>query len=274
MSRTWTWTVPLVFLLALAACGDRHGPAADAGQPRPAPDAPPAATPEAAVSLEDVVERDPRYLVGISYPPEAAAYPGLAAAMHAYAQAARAELMQALEALDGPPTMPYDLSLGFRILMQTPQVVAVAADGSVYTGGAHGQPLVARFVWLPQREEMLTARRLVPEAGAWEAIARQVAEQLGAAAQVRAGDAALEPGDRQRLLESALRMIDAGTEADPDNFAQFEPVAAPDGRIGAVRFVFAPYQVGPYADGVQYAEVPAATLLPYVAGEYRALFVQ
>ncbi len=101
-----------------------------------------------------------------------------------------------------------------------------------------------------------------------------MAEQLGAAAQVRAGDAALEPGDRQRLLESALRMIDAGTEADPDNFAQFEPVAAPDGRIGALRFVFAPYQVGPYADGVQYAEVPAATLLPYVAGEYRALFVQ
>ena len=63
MSRTWTWTVPLVFLLALAGCGDRHVPAADAGQPRPAPDAQPAATPEAAVSLEDVVERDPRYLV-------------------------------------------------------------------------------------------------------------------------------------------------------------------------------------------------------------------
>src|SRR5690606_3811295 len=227
-----------------------------------------------AVTLEDVVERDQRYLIGISYPPAASAYPGLAQALHAYAQAARDELMQAVQSLEAPPAAPYDLSLGFRMLMETPQVVAVAADGSVYTGGAHGQPLVARFVWLPARGEMLTAAGLIPDPAGWEAVASLVNEQLGAAAQVRAGDAGLEPEDRQFLLGSALRMIDAGTGADPENFAQFEPVPAPDGRIGALRFVFPPYQVGPYADGVQYAEVPAATLLPHVAGDYRALFVQ
>jgi len=153
-------------------------------------------------------------------------------------------------------------------------VDAVAADGSVYTGGAHGQPLVARFVWLPGRGEMLTAERLVPSAEGWRVVARQVAEQLAASAQVRAIDGALSPQERKSLLDSALRMIDEGTGPDPANFAQFEPVPAPDGRIAALRFVFPPYQVGPYADGVQYAQVPAATLLPYVAGEYQALFVQ
>ena len=277
MTRPRTWTV-LPVLLALAACGDRSPPdsvpAGDGVAPVGLPaDADAASAPPPV--LDDVIERDPRYLVGISYPLAAAAYPGLAAALHAYAQAAREELLQALGALeDASPTAPYDLSLGFRMLMETPQVVAVAADGSVYTGGAHGQPLVARFVWLPERGEMLTAARLIPDPAGWKAVAGQVAEQLAAAAQVRAGDAGLEPADSERLLGSALRMIDAGTAPDPDNFAQFEPVAADDGRIAALRFVFPPYQVGPYADGVQYAEVPAALLLPHVAAEYRTLFVQ
>ncbi|MFQ6311711.1 RsiV family protein [Lysobacter capsici] len=40
-----------------------------------------------------------------------------------------------------------------------------------------------------------------------------------------------------------------------------------------MKFVFAPYEVGPYSDGTQMVEVPAAVLLPHVAPEYRALFV-
>ncbi|WP_028914948.1 MULTISPECIES: DUF3298 and DUF4163 domain-containing protein [unclassified Pseudoxanthomonas] len=274
MSRIRTWTVLSLLILPLAACRDDSAPAPAApAEDVVAPDAAGAA-PAAPVRLEDVIERDPRYMVGISYPPGMEAYPGLAAALQAYAQQAREELMQAVEALDAPPAAPYDLSLGFRLLMQSPQLVAVAADGSVYTGGAHGQPLVARFVWLPGRGEMLTAERLVPSAEGWQVVARQVAEQLAASAQVRAIDGALSPQERKSLLDSALRMIDEGTGPDPANFAQFEPVPAPDGRIAALRFVFPPYQVGPYADGVQYAQVPAATLLPYVAGEYQALFVQ
>ena len=49
------------------------------------------------------------------------------------------------------PTAPYDLSLCFTELLDSPTLVAIAADGSSYTGGAHGAPLIARFVWLPQQ---------------------------------------------------------------------------------------------------------------------------
>ncbi|KAF1687942.1 hypothetical protein B1992_00435 [Pseudoxanthomonas broegbernensis] len=262
-----------VLVLLPSACGRQ------AEAPAPSIEAPPvaeAAVPEmpAPVSMEDVIEHDPRYVVGISYPPSAAAYPGLASALHAYAAAARAELMQAVEGLDGPPRAPYELSLGFRGLMETPDVVAVAAEGSLYTGGAHGQPLVARFVWLPRHEQMLTSDRLLASPAGWRTIADHAAEQLGTAAHTRAADESLEPGDRQRLLGAALKTIAQGTEPRPENFAQFEPVPAQDGRIAALRFVFAPYQVGPYADGVQYAEVPAAVLLPYLAPDYRELFAQ
>lgn len=274
--KTWTLAAAAGLAAVLAAGCGRKPPAAttpDGGVPEaPAtvPEAPAAA--DTAVSLEDVIEQDPRYVVGISYPPSAASQPGLARALHDYAQAARADLQQAVDGLQAPPTAPYELSLGFRSLLETQEVIAVAADGSLYTGGAHGQPLVARFVWLPQRQEMLTSERLLATPDGWQQVADYVGEQLGTAAHVRAADESLEPADRQRLLAVALKMIDEGTEPKPENFSQFEPVKGADGKLAGLRFVFPPYQVGPYADGVQYVEVPAAVLLPHLAPDYRGLF--
>ena len=44
--------------------------------------------------------------------------------------------------------------------------------------------------------------------------------------------------------------------------------------MAALRFVFPPYQVGPYADGVQTVEVPAALLRPYLAADLAGLFAE
>lgn len=271
--------LPVVSLVLASAvilasgCGRTSEDQSESVAPGPA-EAPvePAPVEPAPVVLEDVVEHDPRYLIGISYPPGAAAHPGLARVLYDYAQAAREELKQAVEGLDSPPTAPYELSLGFRTTLETSQVIAVAADGSLYTGGAHGQPLVARFVWLPRLGKVLEAGELVPTAAGWDAISDYVAEKLGEAAHTRAVDESLEPADRKRLLSVALKMIAEGTEAKPENFSQFEPVKGADGHVSALRFVFAPYQVGPYADGIQEVEVPASVLLPHVAEQYRDLF--
>jgi hypothetical protein len=257
-----------LLLLALAACQREPGPAPATPQ---APTA--AATPASTPPLQDVVERDPRYLIGISYPPVANQYPNLAAALRAYADAARGELMQAVAGLgDTRPTAPYDLSLAFSEIAATPQLVAIAADGSSYTGGAHGNPLLARFVWLPRQDRQLTATELIPDPQAWGEIAGYVREQLLSALSQRVDADAPPPGERAEIVKSASRMIDEGTAPDPGNFAQFEPVLGADGKMTALRFVFPPYQVGPYADGVQTVEVPAAVLLPKVAPQYRGLF--
>ncbi len=262
--------------LALCACGrepasgtEQRSPAGTGGSVAAGP-ADPAPVP---VALDDVMERDPRYLIGISYPPVARAHPGLARLLQAYAAAARAELMQAVEGLgDTKPTMPYDLSLAFTELVATPQVVAVAADGSSYTGGAHGNPLVARFTWLPESKERLTAAKLVPTGAGWQVVSAYVREQLATDLSQRVEAAGYPPDERAQLLEGGLQMIDQGTTPEPANFDQFEPVLDGDGRITALRFVFPPYQVGPYSDGTQYAEVPARVLLPVVAPGYRHLF--
>jgi uncharacterized protein DUF3298 len=264
-----------VLLLLLAGACQRQTPVPAVAPAKPA-SASSVSGPAAAstVHLEDVVVRDPRYIIGISYPPIANRYPNLALALQQYANAARADLLQAVEGLgQQKPTAPYDLSLSFMQVSSTPQLLVISAEGSSYTGGAHDSPLVARFVWLPQQDRALSNVALIPDPAAWREIARQVREQLHTALSQRVDADALAPDERADVVKNAGRMIDDGTGPDPANFSQFEPVLDAGGRITALRFVFPPYQVGPYADGTQTVDIPADVLLPKVAPAYRHLFV-
>ncbi|MGY0652395.1 DUF3298 domain-containing protein [Luteimonas sp. A537] len=274
--------VPLILVVALAAAGCRREAEVPGGAVSgPAPDPAAAITdPDARGEeprvLEDVMKSDPRYIIGISYPPGINRHPGLAAELGRYADAARADLMEAVAARDPDAPgagAPYDLSLPFDIVMESPEVVAVQATGTSYTGGAHGNPLVARFVWLPGRNEMLRAEALLEGPDAWNDVSAFVRESLhGALSQRLDADANLEPDDRARLQRSVGRMIDEGTGPEVANFAHFEPLPGGDGRLRGLRFVFPPYQVGPYSDGVQTVDVPASVLLPHVSPPYRGLF--
>ena len=257
----------------LVAC-QRQAPAPEgAAAPAPAAAAVAPAAPASVAGLQDVVEANPRYVIGISYPKEAAGHPGLAAALKRYADASRQDLLDAVEGLgNDKPTAPYELSLSYTTLANTPKLIAVAADGSLYTGGAHGSPLIARFVWLPERNARLTAQALVPEATGWQAISDFVREQLHTALSQRIDADDVPAEERADMLREATRMIDDGTQPTADAFSEFEPRLGADGKIEALRFVFPPIQVGPYADGTQTVDVPADVLLPHVAPAYRGLF--
>ena len=264
----------LITVFALAACKRESTPAPASSEPQ-APVTTPAEPVGAPAELKDVIESNDRYVVGISYPATINRYPGLVNALSAYTEAERAELMEAVEAFgNDKPSAPYELSLAFEQVVDTPQIVAVAADGSRYTGGAHGQPLIARFVWLPQQDVRLTSAALIPEAKGWQAVSDYVREHLHTAVVNRADEDELAPVDRAALIKSTFRMIDEGTEPEATNFSEFVPVLDAAGRITALRFVFPPYQVGPYADGTQTVDVPAALLLPHVAPAYAELFAR
>ncbi|PTT35620.1 hypothetical protein DBR33_20855, partial [Stenotrophomonas sp. HMWF022] len=123
-------------VLLLAGC-QRENEVAPATDAAPATEATGTAeTPaaEAPWDLRDVIENNEREVVGISYPAGIDRYPGLARALQAYATSARSDLQQALDGLgNDKPTMPYELSLSFEKLLETPQLVVVSADGSRYT---------------------------------------------------------------------------------------------------------------------------------------------
>ncbi|MDV2453115.1 DUF3298 and DUF4163 domain-containing protein [Xanthomonas hortorum] len=269
----------VLMLALLAGCTQRAPTTAETTEPAADATAQAMPAPEPVVvqsgPLEDVIEHAPAYMVGISYPRGLDAYPELAALIRSYSQDARTELMEAVSGLgNDKPAAPYELSLAFETVLQTADLIVVSADGSRYTGGAHGEPLVARFVWLVKERKQLTAQALIPDPAGWEKIAREVAAQLHNAAAQRVEADRVPVEEQAEQVASADRMIAEGTAAQVDNFAQFVPVLNPAGQITALRFVFPPYQVGPYSDGTQTADVAASTLLAWVAPEYVHLFAR
>src|SRR5690606_36953911 len=90
-------------------------------EPQPAPDgqaaapaspaadtAAAAAAAEAPAKLDDIIEHTPSYVIGVSFPKGLEDQPGLARLIRGYADAARAELMRALEGLGNDrPSAPY-----------------------------------------------------------------------------------------------------------------------------------------------------------------------
>lgn len=259
-----------VFLLLSACSNEESQPVVQA--PVEAPVVVEPAPPE----LKDVIENDARYIIGISYPPSAAKYPGLAEALLRYSETARAELLKAITGVDADKqSSPYDLTLNFTLLAETADVVAVAADGSSFTGGAHGAPLVARFVWLPKHGKLLTSADLLADPRGWKPISDFSREQLFATLSQRVDADEVPAADRAQIMRAVGKMIDEGTDPSPVSFSEFEPVLGPEGdKLMGLRFVFPPYQVGPYVDGVRTVEVPSALLVPYLAPVYRDMFVE
>jgi hypothetical protein len=273
MTRRALFVLFLAMTLLAACRRESPTPASNAPSGAATTARAPASAATAVVPLKDVVETTPQYVIGITYPKEAAPYPGLVSALMAYAANSRKDLTGAVEALgNDTPTAPYELSLSYTTLVDSPNLVAIAADGSLYTGGAHGSPLIARFVWLPKQNAMLTSDKLVPDPKGWQAISDFVREQLHTALSQRIDADDVPAEERADMLKNAGEMIDDGTDPKAASFSEFEPRVGADGRIAALRFVFPPYQVGPYADGTQTVDVPAEVLLPHVAPAYRALF--
>lgn len=267
----------LALILGLAACNRDPGTAPDGqvqGDALPTPvDEGVAEAPAAAVPLQDIIQTSAQSVVGISFPAGIERHPGLARELAAYADSARAELQEAVDGLgNDKPAMPYELSLSFETVLDTPRLVVVSADGSRYTGGAHGEPLVARFVWLPETGQPLDAEALIADPDGWKAISQHVRQVLSEQVATRLSSDDLPPAEMQQSLASAGKMIESGTTPEAENFKQFQPLVDTQGRISAVRFVFPPYQVGPYSDGTRMVDVPAAVIAPHVAAQYRELF--
>jgi hypothetical protein len=279
------WKHAAWLLLVLAACNRSPQPQSASSAATPATTTAPAVA--AATELHDISERGPRYMIGISFPPELKRYPALAAEVQRDADAVRADfLKQSGDNAAAGASGTFDLSLAYSMVAQSPRIVAVAAEGTSYVGGAHGAPLLERYVWLLPENRRLTAAELIPGDAGWEPVSAYVRDQLLARQRQRlsaddkadagaGGDDATDAVDaqaRKEQLKNATDMIEQGTEPKAENFANFEPVLDADGKIAALRFVFPPYQVGPYSDGRQSVEVPAAVLLPQVAPAERGLF--
>lgn len=261
----------LACVVVLATSCKRESPAN-----APANGAAPPVAASAPVVLQDQVEHTPTYLLGITYPKGVALPPGLAQEIKAYADASRKRLVDAAAPHKaGDAGIPYDMSLEFRqVSPQGHGLIAIAADGSLYSGGAQGAPLIRRFLWDVQGGSLISSRELLNGDAGWVAISNSVRETLIGQIRTRMEDDKQAPEDIAKAIAQMQPIVESGTQPAASEFSEFEPMIDAQGKLIGLTFVFPPYQVAGYSDGIQRADVPLAVFQQYLNPRYRGLFEQ
>ena len=259
----------LVCTVALVVACKREAPA---NAPTTATAQPTAAS--APVVLQDQVEHTPTWLLGITYPKGVTLPSGLAQEIKAYADASRKRLVGAAAPHKaGDAGVPYDMSLEFRqIAPQAQGLIAIAADGSLYSGGAQGDPLIRRFLWDTRSGGLIRAQDLVTGDAGWVAISNSARETLLGQIRTRMEDDKQVPEEIDKAIAKMTPIVESGTQPAASEFSEFEPMIDAQGKLVGLTFVFPPYQVAGYSDGIQRADVPVAVFQQYLDPKYRGLF--
>lgn len=202
------------------------------------------------------------YHYAICYPQLGANAGKLMPALRAWAARQREAF---LKIADQPRPQPwtFELLIDFRVVARGEGFVSVLARGYAYTGGAHGMPLLAGFT--------LAGNRLVRHPDALFTEPQQARAALSAYARKILGQRAAG-GDTAWCFtdKSWLRQ---GSAPDAMNYAIATFIGANDYASG-LRIYFTPYQIAPYACGVQTADVPANVFRRWLKPDYRTLFAE
>lgn len=164
----------IAFALLLGACGREVPPAATQAAPAAALPAPP----------RDVFERTAESIVGISYPANTQLPVALAQRLKAHAASLQAELSTALRARKAGEA-PYELTATYAVAAETPRLIVVTADCSLYVGGAASRLRQDAFVWEREPGRLLTAQELIRDGAGWKAIDAYLRTSTGEGTRVR-----------------------------------------------------------------------------------------
>ncbi len=197
------------------------------------------------VTSPKIAETKPRYSIEIVYP--RVLIPGnhkvtrrineiLDREAHAQAASFRKDFNESGKDLPAE-TPPWTLNSSFAEEYQTERLLVFLQSGYLYTGGAHGMPLLDAFIFdLTSGKRVTMADLYLP--GYLEVLSRYTRQKLQA---------------NQDLIGEKDWII-TGTEPKAENFTVVFPTAQ------GIRVVFPPYQVAAYASGSPEVLVPYSEL--------------
>ena len=239
-------------LLLLAACS----------RDNIVPGAHPAATGSA--DLSDHVSSD-KYRVTIHYPALTTPQAPLAQVLRAFGDRAKQDFLASFADPEGLPdtaSFPWRLSIDMRVVARSDDFVSVVAKGASYTGGAHGNPILASFTYDVAQRRVIALDDLFADPQAGLDVLSGVARKSLLPRLDKKGAAGLE-SDEDWILR--------GTAPIADNYQVFTIWAGKRHGSGLTLW-FTPYQIAAYANGIQTVDVPAAAFAGALSPAYRRLF--
>lgn len=239
----------------------------------------PDGTPLVPVVPPGATGEDKGYRYRINYPAMQPEWRALDDAAHAYGDAQKKSFFADLA--KRPPLKPgdspalqatWELQLDITVATETESFVSVLANGSIFTGGAHPNPIVASFSEHVSRGKIVAIGDLFANADAGiKQLSTETRRQLKAQFEAKLRAQLADPKVLAEQLKNSAEMIDKGTQPTPENFSTFLVDGAGGKAIG-LTIVFAPYQVAPYVEGTQQIEVPARVFYVQLKPEYRDAF--
>lgn len=233
------------------------------------PDKADAPAPKSAQPAPVSFERETKsFAFTYAYPAQAAALPRLAAMLDAERDKALSDLdTQTAEAQkdaadNAYPFNPHMLGVSWKVTGENDVLLAMVAEISSYSGGAHGNTGYEALIW-----DKLGNRRV-----ALEAIFTDLTAALEPMRQAYCD--ALNADRRERRGEFIGEADDMFNACPPFSDLVMVPYAGGDSGFDRIMFIAAPYVAGPYVEGAyeNSIAIPTATL-DKVKSEYRSAFI-
>jgi hypothetical protein len=247
--------VALVVLIAVSAC-QKTPDKQQASTPTTAPAPPPPLT---------IAHTGPDAQVNLTLPDAIKLYPELHTRLYAEGQTALTAFMdqahkdRAQNSADGIEEPPYYHSIVWKISAQTSRLVSAYSEEDDYQGGAHPNHTIETLLWDRNAKAPIEIKRLFQPNSDFRAIDSYLCHQVEAARSKRAG----EPISQVRSGFACPKFADSRLVLIP---------ATNGAKVGAIDALYAPYDVGPYAEGPYEIRVPQSLLSSVLAPEFADQF--
>lgn len=262
---------PALAVLALAGCGGDPTNQADAPNEAVAnlaqPPAAPKVTNDVGIS-EKVGEIEFKY----SWPRAAAEIADLDGWLRGNGERLRKETMdggrrdQAEADKAGYPFHGHSYEEHWGVVADVPALLVMQSEGYVYTGGAHGMPIVTTLIWDKTAKKRLATEAVLDRAVLDRGLKERFCAALDAERAKRRGEP-VKPGAPDQLDEFT-RCVDLAKQT-------ILPISRKGQALDTIRVVIMPYEAGPYAEGIYQLDLPVdAAVLQAVKPAYKGAFVQ
>lgn len=229
------------------------------------PDDQKAKTPPATVAPLGFARTNDDAQVSLTLPDPIKLYPELHTRLYHEGQASltafldQAHKDRAEASADGFPTPAYYHSITWKIAAQSSRFVSLYAEEDDYQGGAHPNSSFQALLWDKSKNDLIPTASLFAPGADMSGVDRFLCHQIEAARAARIGAPVTQSGSGfpcPDLKDSRLILI-------PSTI---------DGKIGAIDALYAPYEVGPYAEGPYEVRIPQSQLKGLIAPAYADQF--
>ena len=178
-----------------------------------------------------------------------------------------AEVREARAGEGGELDANMDLTLRWDAPVETARLVS--SDGLFwsFTGGAHGNPGFHAILWDRAGQRAVAPADLFRKGADLSKLDRALCDAINAAKAARGGDQAWDPAPYRGEQGDGIWVCPVALET-PFSLAPGDRT----GKAGGLVFLIDPYVVGPYAEGVYTAVVPAAAFSALLSPEWADQF--